>query len=358
MQLPCLDVTHEICSYGCAEDFAMEPGVLSGLAVKKLFPSPLCRKVEASSLYAAYSGRGSVVGRHTHIGIGSHGAACLECPSKPLTFASSTKSTGSELSKYARTSLNTRHRSESSQEKSSFPEGSISSPDFTKTSLSNPWSIADQASSESLQAMFEPMHEINSTIIQCIVATLGDLKRANTSIDLRDLAPSNAYPCSLDFIVRWQLDTVWHEVGPRLKQLVSDLGELRRRLVYLPTCAALQSHAYLDTLLLAGSVTQSGAQKVNHSPWMMTGAADIAFEQARRICFVYAPVKISDLPKPQPTQVEVTGLVGDEDAWATLDDIGIIPFGPQIGSSTKGKDEEKARELTVPVKAEAEERRR
>ncbi|KAH6911198.1 hypothetical protein BKA70DRAFT_1269689 [Coprinopsis sp. MPI-PUGE-AT-0042] len=208
------------------------------------------------------------------------------------------------------------------------------------------------------QAMSEPMQEINNAIIQCMVATLSDLKRANTSIDLEDLTPSNAYFRSFDLIVRRQLDPVWHKVGPRTKQLVNDLGVLRRLLVYLLTYDALQFHAYLETLLLANTVTQSGAQRVNHSPWMMTDAANIVFEQARRRCFVYTSVKISDLPKPKPAQTEVIDLVDDEDAWEALDDIEIVSVGPRTGSSAKGKGKEKEHELTVTVKAEEEERPR
>ncbi|KAH6901117.1 hypothetical protein BKA70DRAFT_1312449 [Coprinopsis sp. MPI-PUGE-AT-0042] len=208
------------------------------------------------------------------------------------------------------------------------------------------------------QAMSEPMQEINNAIIQCMVATLSDLKRANTSIDLEDLTPSNAYFRSFDLIVRRQLDPVWHKVGPRTKQLVNDLGVLRRLLVYLLTYDALQFHAYLETLLLANTVTQSGAQKVNHSPWMMTDSANIVFEQARRRCFVYTSVKISDLPKPKPAQAEVIDLVDDEDAWEALDDIEIVSVGPPTGSSAKGKGKEKEHQSTVTIKSEEEERPR
>lgn len=53
-----------------------------------------------------------------------------------------------------------------------------------------------------------------------------------SQLDLDDLNVENAYFRSFDAIVRRQLDPVWHKVGPRTKQLVSDLATLRRLLSY------------------------------------------------------------------------------------------------------------------------------
>jgi len=74
------------------------------------------------------------------------------------------------------------------------------------------------------------MSEIHSAIVQCMSTTLSELKRANSSLDLDDLNIDNAYFRSFDMIVRRMLDPVWHKVGPRTKQLVSDLATLRRLL--------------------------------------------------------------------------------------------------------------------------------
>ncbi|KAL4249974.1 hypothetical protein AB1N83_014127 [Pleurotus pulmonarius] len=74
------------------------------------------------------------------------------------------------------------------------------------------------------------MSEMHQAIIQCITTTLSELKRSNTSLDLDDFNVENAYFRSFDIIVRRQLDSVWHKVGPKTKQLVNDLGTLRRLL--------------------------------------------------------------------------------------------------------------------------------
>lgn len=111
--------------------------------------------------------------------------------------------------------------------------------------------------------MTESMSEIHGAIVQCMSTTLSELKRSNTSVrflpslrccdmfnpeniqlDLDDLNIDNAYFKSFDILVRRQLDTVWHKVGPKTKQLVGDLATLRRLLRYVysvrnPICIQL-----------------------------------------------------------------------------------------------------------------------
>jgi DNA excision repair protein ERCC-4 len=51
-----------------------------------------------------------------------------------------------------------------------------------------------------------------------------------TQLDLDDFNVENAYFRSFEVVVRRQLDPVWHKVGAKTKQLVNDLGTLRRLL--------------------------------------------------------------------------------------------------------------------------------
>ncbi len=100
---------------------------------------------------------------------------------------------------------------------------------------------------ELYQPMTESMKEIHGALVQCMSTTMAELKRSNAMVggflvlpsvlscfqlDLDDLIVENAYFRSFDAIVRRQLDPVWHKVGPRTKQLVSDLATLRRLLTY------------------------------------------------------------------------------------------------------------------------------
>ncbi|TCD61999.1 hypothetical protein EIP91_007639 [Steccherinum ochraceum] len=159
--------------------------------------------------------------------------------------------------------------------------------------------------------MTEYMTEIHGAIVQCMTTTLSELKRSNTNLDLDDLNVDNAYFRSFDTIVRRQLDPVWHKVGPRTKQLVSDLATLRRLLNYLLTYDALAFHAYLETLIESNTVNEAGNARHNQSPWMLTDAAHIMFEFAKRRCYtISAPAEAT----PQDHDLD------DEDAWDALDE--------------------------------------
>ncbi|KAJ3515568.1 hypothetical protein NLJ89_g1672 [Agrocybe chaxingu] len=178
------------------------------------------------------------------------------------------------------------------------------------------------------QNMTEPMADIHHAIIQCMTTTLSELKRSNTTLDLDDLNVENAYFRSFEIVVRRQLDSVWHKVGPKTKQLVNDLGTLRRLLYYLLTYDALQFHAYLETLIAADNVSSNGGAKQHHSPWMLTDAANIIFEAAKRRCYL-----ITSISKPSKPVIDLTE---DEDAWAALDEAEGLARIPD-----RGKEKEK-----------------
>ncbi|KAJ7114960.1 hypothetical protein C8R44DRAFT_226027 [Mycena epipterygia] len=164
------------------------------------------------------------------------------------------------------------------------------------------------------QNLSESMADIHHAILQCMTSTLGELKRSNSTLDLDDFKVENAYFRSFDAIVRRQLDTVWHKIGPKTKQLVSDLGILRRLLLYLLTYDPLQFHAYLETLIATNTVTIMGV-KHNRSPWMMSDAAHIIFEVAKRRCYtISSTAKLSGgLPPQNPDD--------DDDEWNVVDEL-------------------------------------
>ncbi|OCH91717.1 hypothetical protein OBBRIDRAFT_886730 [Obba rivulosa] len=164
------------------------------------------------------------------------------------------------------------------------------------------------------QDMTEAMAEIHHAIVQCMTITLSELKRANSHLDLDELNVDNAYFRSFDMIVRRILHSEWHKVGPRTKQLVNDLATLRRLLNYLVTYDALAFHAYLETLIESNTTNELGNPRQNQSPWMLTDAANVIFQYAKRRCYTS-----SSTAKKQPTQrIEPTD---DEEAWAVLDDL-------------------------------------
>ncbi|KAI0797280.1 hypothetical protein BC629DRAFT_1581635 [Irpex lacteus] len=159
--------------------------------------------------------------------------------------------------------------------------------------------------------MTEYMAEIHNAIVQCMSTTLSELKRSNTTLDLDDLNVENAYFKSFDIVVRRQLDSVWHKVGPRTKQLVSDLATLRRLLGMLLTHDAIAFQQYLEGLIESNTVNQSGKTRQNQSPWLLTDAANIIFQYAKRRCYTTSKVQ---QPMSEPEVINVD----DNEAWEAL----------------------------------------
>ncbi|OBZ77924.1 hypothetical protein A0H81_01639 [Grifola frondosa] len=98
---------------------------------------------------------------------------------------------------------------------------------------------------------------------------------------------------SFDMIVRRVLDPVWHKVGLRTKQLVSNLATLRRLLSYLLTYDALAFHAYLKTLIASNTYTDSGAARQHQSSLLLTHASNI-----NRLAFLGAMTQVQIVLKP------------------------------------------------------------
>lgn len=80
--------------------------------------------------------------------------------------------------------------------------------------------------------MSSAMKGIQDAILGAMDACLRELRRTN-KVDVEDLTVENGLFKSFDEIVRRQLDPIWHTLGKKTKQLVSDLKTLRKLLDYL-----------------------------------------------------------------------------------------------------------------------------
>ncbi|KAA1477388.1 hypothetical protein DENSPDRAFT_933679 [Dentipellis sp. KUC8613] len=200
------------------------------------------------------------------------------------------------------------------------------------------------------QPMTDAMKTIHLSIVECMTTTLSELKRSNTTLELDDLNVENAYFRSFDAIVRRQLDPVWHKVGPRTKQLVSDLATLRRLLTYLLTYDALAFHAYLETIIASNSTSASGAARQHQSPWLLTDNAHRIFQLAKARC--YSVVASSSSSGPSHAVID---LADDDEAWDVLDEMeGASASTSKNKDSGKGKAPEQARPAWLPNNIEPE----
>ncbi|KAJ4784542.1 DNA repair endonuclease UVH1 [Rhynchospora pubera] len=120
--------------------------------------------------------------------------------------------------------------------------------------------------------MSPAMKGIQVAVLEAMDACLKELRRTN-KVDVEDLTVEKGLFKSFDEIVRRQLDPIWHTLGKKTKQLVSDLRTLRKLLDYLIRYDAVTYLKYLDTLRVSEGV---------RSMWIFANSSHKIFELAKR----------------------------------------------------------------------------
>ncbi|KAL6579023.1 DNA repair endonuclease uvh1 [Orobanche minor] len=113
---------------------------------------------------------------------------------------------------------------------------------------------------------------IQKAVIEVMDACLKEMKKTN-KVDVEDLTVENGLFKSFDEIVRRQLDPIWHTLGKRTKQLVSDLKTLRKLLDYLARYDAVTYLKYVDSLRASESF---------RSVWIFAESSYKIFEYAKK----------------------------------------------------------------------------
>ncbi|CAH2080160.1 unnamed protein product [Thlaspi arvense] len=132
-------------------------------------------------------------------------------------------------------------------------------------------------------SMSNHMVGIQKAIIEVMDACLKEMRKTN-KVDVDDLTVESGLFKSFDEIVRRQLDPIWHTLGKRTKQLVSDLKTLRKLLDYLVRYDAVSFLKFLDTLRVSESY---------RSVWLFAESSYKIFDFAKKR--VYRLTKASDV---------------------------------------------------------------
>jgi len=106
---------------------------------------------------------------------------------------------------------------------------------------------------------------------------------------------------------------------------------------YLLNYDPLAFHAYLETIIASNTQSASGNARQNQSPWLLTDAAHIIVQTAKKRCYV-----LREAPeKPSRAVTDVIEISDDEAGWEVLDEIeGRVHRAPD---TTGGKDHVKTR---------------
>lgn len=129
--------------------------------------------------------------------------------------------------------------------------------------------------------MTDAMRDIQNAVLECVEASISELRKSNTGIEMEDWTLESALHRNFDSIIRRQLDPVWHRTTFKTRQVVRDLTLLRTILHALLTYDAVDFNRYLDTVL-AASQPPPGSTKQNQSPWLFLDAADTIFTIAKQ----------------------------------------------------------------------------
>ncbi|KAL8480361.1 hypothetical protein ACS0TY_027052 [Phlomoides rotata] len=136
---------------------------------------------------------------------------------------------------------------------------------------------------------------IQKAVIEVMDACLKEMRKTN-KVDVEDLTVENGLFKSFDEIVRRQLDPIWHTLGKRTKQLVSDLKTLRKLLDYLARFDAVTYLKYLDSLRASESF---------RSVWIFVESSYKIFEYAKKRVYHFGrsgAEKSIGLSKPASTR--------------------------------------------------------
>ncbi|XP_067027510.1 DNA repair endonuclease XPF-like isoform X1 [Acropora muricata] len=162
------------------------------------------------------------------------------------------------------------------------------------------------------------MLAIQTAILDLINTCLKELKRANPTLDPEDLTVENGISKSFDKAVMSQLNPIWHQLGNKTKQLVSDLRVLRLILLYLTQYDCVTFYNFLETL------RASQRDVKNQSLWMFLDAADTLFvhAKARVIECTERKHKKKKGEKPEEEEKDSEGLVLEESPkWKLLAEV-------------------------------------
>ncbi|PWN52772.1 hypothetical protein IE53DRAFT_311477 [Violaceomyces palustris] len=148
------------------------------------------------------------------------------------------------------------------------------------------------------QPLSRSMRNIQTAIVECLDATLSELKRSNPSVEMEEFSMENAIFRAFDVMVRKRLDPVWHRVSPKTKQLVGDLTTLRGLLNYLLTYDAVTFNSFLETILASNTTSLTGGTRQNQSPWLFMDSSNVIFTEAKRRVYYFDVVPVlEELPK-------------------------------------------------------------
>ncbi|KAL8904448.1 MAG: hypothetical protein Q9171_007051 [Xanthocarpia ochracea] len=168
--------------------------------------------------------------------------------------------------------------------------------------------------------MTDGMKDIQNAVLECVEVSIGELRKADTGLELDDWTLDSALHRSFDVIIRRQLDPIWHRVSFRTRQIVNDLTVLRSILHALLTYDAVSFNKYLDTILAAHQ-PPPGSTRQNQSPWLFLDAANTIFETAKRRVYSGKPTEGEPTASSNALPDSLSPTLEEQPKWSLLAEV-------------------------------------
>lgn len=76
------------------------------------------------------------------------------------------------------------------------------------------------------------MKKMQTYILELMNLTVKELKRLNKTVELQEITVENCLTRKFHKILQTQLDSIWHQLSNKSRQLVADLKTLRQLIMY------------------------------------------------------------------------------------------------------------------------------
>ncbi|KAI8092898.1 uncharacterized protein BX664DRAFT_261045 [Halteromyces radiatus] len=194
--------------------------------------------------------------------------------------------------------------------------------------VTNDLTQANEEVIELRQPMTEYMEKIQQGLIESMEATLSEVRKSNSRVDVPDYTFENSLFKSFDSIVRQQLDPVWHQVGQSVKQLVGDLKVLRQLLSYLTNYDCVSFNSFIETVITSNTPSPN-TRYTRQSQWLFLDAADQLITAARKRVYVQPTDNEYDSTPEEEYNTDLIGsipkdirlVLEEQPKWTLLQDI-------------------------------------
>jgi DNA excision repair protein ERCC-4 len=166
--------------------------------------------------------------------------------------------------------------------------------------------------------MTSAMKAIQQGLWECLELCLSEIKRSNPTLQMDDFSVDNASFRAFDYVLRSQLDPMWHRVSAKTKNLIQDLKIIRKLLSYLTCYDCVTFHSFIETLV-AAAAPSSVFKAEPSSSWLLLDAAQVAIASARKRVYRQKKKRAS-LPASQ-NKTEMEPVLEHQPKWKILLDV-------------------------------------